>query len=274
MTASFAQHAIAMLIDLAERGEINPWDVQVIDVIDRFLSELKPVETQAFDRAAYEAELSRSGQAFLYASMLVLLKADSLARLETDEAEAPAEVEEFFEDFSPVGGNPLPLNLERQIRRRAVARPPQQRRVTLPELIEQLELIAVTLESRPPRPRTRRTPKQSRSQTVRAITQLAHQENLTEVAIALETLLRDQGDALHSEREWLDFDHLLTLWADCGHELAKPSDRVGVFWALLLLSAQSKVELLQDDFYQDLKIRVLEPAVQVTPSTYGQVGAG
>jgi segregation and condensation protein A len=34
-------------------------------------------------------------------------------------------------------------------------------------------------------------------------------------------------------------------------------DRVGIFWALLLLSAQSKVELLQEEFYQDLKIRAL-----------------
>jgi segregation and condensation protein A len=37
----------------------------------------------------------------------------------------------------------------------------------------------------------------------------------------------------------------------------KSSDRVGVFWALLLLSAQSKVELYQEEFYQDLKIRAL-----------------
>jgi segregation and condensation protein A len=34
-------------------------------------------------------------------------------------------------------------------------------------------------------------------------------------------------------------------------------DRVGIFWALLLLSAQSKVELVQEEFYQDLKIRRL-----------------
>jgi segregation and condensation protein A len=32
---------------------------------------------------------------------------------------------------------------------------------------------------------------------------------------------------------------------------------VGVFWALLLLSAQSKVELEQAEFYQTLKIRRL-----------------
>ncbi|MEL6130923.1 MAG: segregation/condensation protein A, partial [Cyanobacteria bacterium J06628_4] len=41
MANSLAQRAIAFLIDLAEKGEIDPWDVQVIDVIDRFLKTLK-----------------------------------------------------------------------------------------------------------------------------------------------------------------------------------------------------------------------------------------
>ena len=40
MAVSLAQSAIAFLIDLAEQGEIDPWDVQVIDVIDRFLKTL------------------------------------------------------------------------------------------------------------------------------------------------------------------------------------------------------------------------------------------
>ena len=44
MTLSIAESvtkdAIALLINLAERGEIDPWDVQVIDVVDRFLSRL------------------------------------------------------------------------------------------------------------------------------------------------------------------------------------------------------------------------------------------
>ena len=35
------------------------------------------------------------------------------------------------------------------------------------------------------------------------------------------------------------------------------NDRVGIFWALLLLSAQSKVELTQEEFYKDLKVRTL-----------------
>ncbi len=39
---------------------------------------------------------------------------------------------------------------------------------------------------------------------------------------------------------------------------AERHERVSIFWALLLLSAQSKVELSQEEFYQDIKIRTLE----------------
>lgn len=62
MTETPANEAIALLIDLAQRGEINPWDVQVIEVIDRYLSELAlGNEVQPGQR---DADLSQSGQAF------------------------------------------------------------------------------------------------------------------------------------------------------------------------------------------------------------------
>ena len=39
MAVVSTQSAIANLINLAERGEIDPWDVPVITIIDRFLTE-------------------------------------------------------------------------------------------------------------------------------------------------------------------------------------------------------------------------------------------
>ena len=36
-----AANAIETLINLAQQGEIDPWDVQVIEVVDRFLNELE-----------------------------------------------------------------------------------------------------------------------------------------------------------------------------------------------------------------------------------------
>jgi segregation and condensation protein A len=50
---------------------------------------------------------------------------------------------------------------------------------------------------------------------------------------------------------------LVSLEATVDAPESRGSDRVGVFWALLLLSAQSKVELSQEEFYQDLKIRAI-----------------
>lgn len=267
MVLSLAQSAIALLTELAERGEIDPWDVQVIEVIDRFLSELTPSDTVDISRATYEADLSRSGQAFLYASMLVLLKADTLVRAESSEVEALEEGE--FLDPGELMEAQMPLNLERRLRRRAVAKPPQNRRVTLQELIEQLELMAATITEATPRTRPRRPRPQSRSQAVRAIAQLAHQENLSEVAAALERFLATQWLKISQGEDWLDFDLLLEIWSGAGQkELDLPGlspdshhsstgDRVAIFWALLFLSAQSKVELSQEEFYQDLKVRSL-----------------
>ncbi len=265
MSQSLARDAVAFLIDLAEKGEVDPWDVKVIDVIDRFLAQLNPFISN--QRSQYEANLSQSGQAFLYASMLILLKADSLSdrdRLET--------VEEDFldEEFDPLSPATLPRNLENQIRRRAVAQPPQRRRVTLQELIEQFEVIASALEENGNRSRVKvRRPKpQSRSQAIRAIAQLAHQENLTEMAVMLEEFFVSHWDELSVGNDWIDFELLLEFWLTTRAQESPGLDRhivtderthekVGVFWALLLLSAQNKVELSQDVFYRDLRVKTL-----------------
>lgn len=272
MSSSLAQTAIAFLIDLADQGEIDPWDVKVIDVIDRFLSLLKTqAETLASQgRTPYEANLSESGQGFLYASMLVLLKADTMVRAEA-EAEAEANPEEVWEEEIPELV-PLPRNLERHLHRRAVAPTPQRRQVTLQELIQQLETMATVMADHTPRLRARRARPQPQRQAVRAIAQLAHQENLSEIAAALEAFLDQYWDEFGEDLLWIDFEHLLLQWpnfkpADLedAHDFDTPHaaavhEKVGVFWGLLFLSAQSKVELSQDAFYADLRVRNLNRA--------------
>lgn len=259
MPVSLAEDAIALLIDLAERGEIDPWDVKVIDVIDRFLSELAP----ATGRELYEANLTQSGQAFLYASMLLLLKANTLAQVDTT-----PELSEFPEDGEFLDGmeftqTALPLNLERQLRRRAVAQPPQRRRVTLKELIEQLQIIATALEEKEPRARAKRA-KIPRAEAVKAIAALAHEENLSEMAVAIEGFFADHWSDVSKGQDWIDFELVLEFWVAVQERNNKIEphhsenyERVGVFWALLLLSAQSKVELSQDEFYQELRVKSL-----------------
>lgn len=141
--------------------------------------------------------------------------------------------------------------------------------MTLAELIEQLESIAAAM-SEPSRVRNRRAKPHSKRDAVRAISELAHQENLNEIADALNAFLEEHWDDVFEDAvNWMDFELLLTHWtsfrpdilggpiegelteADYKHE------KVGVFWGLLFLTSQSKVELLQENFYQDLKVRQL-----------------
>jgi segregation and condensation protein A len=278
MTGTPAQEAIALLIDLAQRGEINPWDVQVIEVIDRYLSTLA-LGNDA-ELGSCDTDLSQSGQAFLWASMLVLLKADTLGRLE--EAEDPELTDADEEIEAEKVETRLPLHLERHLRRRAAAPPPKRRPVTLQELIDQLQQMSAQLGEEPLRSRSKPPRSVSRTQAAKAIAHLAHDENLTEIATRLEVFLSRHWQELAAGKDWLNLDQLLEWWtlsplasdeadshrdsydANASREAAvdaserRANDRVGVFWALLLLSAQSKVELSQEEFYQDLKIRALE----------------
>jgi segregation and condensation protein A len=266
MTITPAQEAIANLINLAERGEIDPWDVPVIKIIDRFLAELGLMGETNSPQA--EADLPRSGQAFLWASMLVLFKADTLHLLQEELAEIE---EEFLETEILVEPEmrSLPANLEQHLRRRTSLQPVGKRRVTLQELIEQLEHIAAEIEAAATDSSPRRSAR-SRSAAIKAIAQLAHNENLTELAAQLESFLILNLAQLASEQDYVDWEKLLQRWhttestkvSDSEHLQSPNSDRAGVFWALLLLSAQSKVELFQEEFYQDLSIRPLNSCMQ------------
>ena len=251
---TLAQMGIAMLIDLAQRGEIDPWDVKVIDAIDLHLSRL-PLQADA-SLAHKQANLSQSGQAFLWAAMLVLLKAQSL---EQSQSQVEFDFIEEELDFETIAGSGLPRNLERHIRRRLTSPPPRTRPVTLQDLIQQLSQIADKIAE----PAARRRPIRSKAMSVKQATQtivgLAHDENLTEMAALVAEFLV----TYNSEADFWTLDDLVNLWSDKfppvpGQHHGANHDRVGIFWALLLLSAQSKVELHQTDFYQTLTIRRLE----------------
>jgi len=133
---------ITHLIELAEKGEIDPWDVQVIDVIDRYLSVVFAIDETT--QTASERNLSQSGQAFLSASMLVLFKANTLVELESQQNELQPAEDDFLDTNDTYTRVRLPL--EQQLRRRPAALPPPKRRVTVQELIAQLQLMANQLQ--------------------------------------------------------------------------------------------------------------------------------
>ncbi len=265
---SGARYAIRLLRDAAERGDIEPWDVDVIPVVDGFLDQLRQriemprkVSSDRTNRGgSYEIDLAESSEAFLAASVLVSLKAEVL------EAETfPVETiddSEFDIDFAEQGwldeNFNLPVRPERHLSRRLVAPPPLRRPVTLGELIAQLESIAETIESDELNNRRKRRKRFSDREIIEQVTSLAHKENLPETTAALGVYLNNWEDALH----WVDFDLLVKTWENIA-SADLDTDRVGVFWALLFLSSQGKIELQQEgSLFSKLQLkRILAPGM-------------
>ena len=249
---SGARLAIRLLQDAAERGDIDPWDVDVIPVVDGFLDQLKqrieiPKKISKHLReqgGSYEIDLAQTSEAFLAASVLVGLKAEVL---EAEMFSVDLEVEDDSDfDFGEQGwlddSFQLPLRPERHLLRRPVAPPPFRRPVTLGELINQLETIAESLKNDELQNRRRsRHKKLSDREVIAQVSSLAHREKLPETTAALAIFINDWEQALH----WVDFELLVERWRENSASEDLDTDRVGVFWALLFLCSQGKVEIDQ-----------------------------
>ena len=255
MAEGGARLAIRLLQDAAVRGELDPWDVDVIAVVDGFLDQLRQrIEVPRLVAAAggsYEQDLAETSEAFLAASVLVGLKAEVLEAA-TFPPE-PIQDDSFGFDFDDDGqgwlmnpGLEMPRRPERHLWRRPVAPPPLQRPVTLGELIRQLEDIAERIEDDEGKIRSRHRPKRySERAAIEQVAALAHREKLPETTAALSQFLLQWPQAV----QWAGFEELVEAWAAAveakGATAELDADRVGVFWALLFLCHQGKVELEQ-----------------------------
>ena len=222
--------AIGLLIDLARKGEIDPWDLDVVHLTDRFLESLGDIQ-----------DLGRSGQAIFYASVLVRMKAEALAEQATLPWDAPQEVEQP-EELDTSSWVQLPIHLERSIRRRPSVPAYVQRPLTLMDLISQLKEME-TLERQVVRAQATQRRQSVTVRTLEEVEELAHHEDLEElIAWMHERLLERQ-----MQQESLKFPQLL----------GPKEDYVGGFLALLFLSSRGLVELNQEIFYEDIDVELI-----------------
>ena len=154
----------------------------------------------------------------------------------------------------------LPLRPERHLLRRPVAPPPFRRPVTLGELINQLETIAESLKNDELQNRRRlRQKKLSNREVIAQVSSLAHREKLPETTAALAIFINNWDRALY----WVDFELLVENWKENSASNNLDTDRVGVFWALLFLCSQGKVEIDQKgSLFSPISLkRLLEPGM-------------
>ena len=249
---------IKFLQDAAGKGDLDPWDIDVISVIDSFLEQYNQTFSKSTcENGSFQKDLAETSEAFFAASVLVNLKAQVL------ESEVFKEEDSEFEDFSSIENQDwinqefdIPKYPEKYLRRRSVAQPILKRSSTLGELVSQLETIAELIETQDLLlMKRKRNKKYSDKAIISKVQSLAHREKLPETTKELGKFIDGWENAL----QWTDFEYLVNQWQKfVKKDLDK--DRLGVFWALLFLSSENKIEIKQiNSLYGPIQIKRIIP---------------
>jgi len=240
---------VEVLVQLADDGEIDPWDIDVVRVTDKFLTRID------------DADLRTSGRALFYASVLIRMKSDAMLG-EDDAEEDPAEPwEQAMTEDAPIDQpdpfSALESEMDRRLERRRARGMPQ----TLDELVRDLrdaERDSWWKESREydtsdsPSGFQRGTQeldyrgaddfRMDDEPTAADVTGTAHAENIDDI-------IEDVHDAV---REHYDQGRDEVLYREV--ETAGGT-RVETFLGLLFLAHRGQVRLQQDDLFGDLWIQ-------------------
>ena len=231
------EEPVEILVGLAERGEIDPWNIDILEVTDRFLGELEKL------RQLY---LRISGRTLFYAATLLRLKSEFLVEPEEGTGEdgdlleeEPPEGFDIHEPFGPIE------RLEREIRRRIERKNLRTRPVTLCELIRMLR----TAEREEHRRRRTRTVYPEPLVETEDVVSVAHDEEYQETA----------GDVWGRWEDICSSREQVTLG-----ELCRILDRriADVYIPLLFLNLDGKLEISQETFFDEVFIRKVPESVR------------
>jgi segregation and condensation protein A len=250
---------VEVLVQLAEEGEIDPWDVDLVAATDAFLDRLE------------ETDLRTSGRALFYAAVLLRMKSDALLDPGDDADPDPEPWEAALEgpgggpivdhtDDGPAGFDPvdaLEAEMDRRLERKQARGSPE----TLDELVR--ELREAEQESWWKRHReydTSDSPRGGRrgtqtldyraddarrddaEPTAADVTDTAHSEDIETSIAAVREAIEVHYDRGRDE----------VLFAEVDDAAATP---VTTYLALLFLSHRGAVTLQQNDLFGDLWIR-------------------
>ncbi|RKS83379.1 condensin subunit ScpA [Haloarcula quadrata] len=240
---------VEVLVQLADDGEIDPWDIDVVRVTDKFLQRID------------DADLRTSGRALFYASVLIRMKSDAmLGEGETEEEPAEPWEQAMHEDAPIEDPDPfaaLESEMDRRLERRRARGMPQ----TLDELVRDLrdaERESWWKESREydtsdsPSGYDRGTQeldyrgaddmRLDEEPSAADVTGTAHAENIDDIIADVHDAVREQYDQGREEVLYREVD-------------TAGGSRVETFLGLLFLAHRGQVRLQQDDLFGDLWIQ-------------------
>ena len=227
------EEPVAILVGMAERGEIDPWKIDIVEVTDRFLSELE--RQKALD-------LRISGRTLFFASLLLRMKSEYLLEPEVDEADEEAfdldddEAEGWGANDEPFAGEPI-ARLEAEIHRRLERKRLRKRPETLFDLITVLRYME--------------RDEQRRRRSIRAspitidpgeVIGIAHEEGYRDAA--RQVLGWCMAGFAAGVRVTISSLAFISGWAV-----------IDIYIPLLFLMLDGTVELVQEEFFGEIEVR-------------------
>ena len=223
---------------MAKSGKIDPWNIDIVDVTDKYLAHLFEMKAQ---------NLRATGKTFLFASILLRLKSNVLEGNDIfdfeDENQDDYELtdDEIIDNYEPPTNNVISFN--EVLQRRTSVKINRNRTVTLKDLIRQLEFYEMLEKKqslKQAHERAKRRVRNYANLSAEDIVNLAHEEFIENSVQAIQAKL----EKIFNKEEKVELHELVSIGMS----------KVTAFIALLFLTAEGKCDLEQDEFYSDLYV--------------------
>ena len=232
---------IEILVNMANQGKIDPWNVNIVDVTDKYLMHLFQSKAQ---------NLRLTGRTLLFAAILLKLKSNVLEGIDIMDFE-PQHPEDYEysddetleynqEDFVPTGNV---VSIDEVLQRRTSVRLNHNRVVTLRDLIRQLEFYEMLDRKQSLKNAHERAKRRVQSYarlSVEDIINLPHDEYIKNGVQRLKANLEE----ILNRQDKIELNELTLLGMD----------RISAYVSLLFLTSDSDYDLEQDEFYSDLYV--------------------
>ena len=241
---------IAILVQMAKSGKIDPWNVDIVDITDKYLAHLFQLKSQ---------NLRLTGRTLLFAAILLRLKSNVLEGIDASQFEDTSQEELDYTDDdwddmmaaeSEISTNNV-ISLDEVLQRRTSVRLNRSRMVNLKDLIKQLQFYEELDRKQALKNAHERAKRRVRSYarlTPDDIVNLAHDEYIEKSV----DVLRENLERIFATEEKVELKTLTLLGMD----------KISAYIALLFLSAESDIDLVQEEFYGDLYVVPYHPHQQ------------
>lgn len=240
---------IEILVDLARSGKIDPWNIDIVDLYDKYMERLSQLKIK---------NLKSIGRALLFTSILLRLKSNVIEGLSLEDLE-PQE-DEFFEDDGfeadyEAEQLQLPssnvISFDEVLQRRTSVRLNRNRNVTLKDLIRHLEFYEQLEKKQSLKNALERQKRRVRDYSklkAKDILNLAHDEYIETVV----EKMRQNLEQIFKKEEKIELRELTLLGFD----------KSSAYIAVLFLMVKDDIDIVQEDFYGKLYVKKAQKSVE------------